>query len=584
MEARKRWRPLGEQSGQLTILNEASNLVIKEIADAQPVQRRSEHQLRFVEGQRSRHPHVDRSAIALEFPGVDRPSPDHPVVDAAVPRQIVGMLDRAEAREISGCRHHSHAELRSDFERNHVLLQFLAQPNSGIEPVRNDVAERIVNQNFDYRVWMRFDEGGKNRPYHCVISLPGCGKTQGSSYPVASQIKRIQSAVDTFQGRHQGREQRFAYLGRRNAAAVALEQATSELSFQPPDRVAEVGSRGTERRGGACEAPRVGNRGEGGEVIQTGLLHHAISFNGPYNQSGLIERCHLHHLAVISNGERSMIKKDAVWLITGCSQGLGRALAEQALAAGYRVVLTGRRTGDFAELVDAHSDTAVAIELDVTDPVQISAAVAAGEQRFGAIDVLVNNAGYGYLAAIEEGNDADVRALFETDLFAPINIIKAVLPGMRARRSGHIVNISSIGGLVTYPGVGYYNMVKAGVEMMSDALAKEVAPLGIGVTVVAPGAFRTNFRGPGSLKQSATVIDAYADTVGKARTGTAEGHGKQPGDPVKGSQAIITAVAAKEPPVHLMIGGDALDQLRKKLDDMRRETDAWEAVTRSTDF
>ena len=155
---------------------------------------------------------------------------------------------------------------------------------------------------------------------------------------------------------------------------------------------------------------------------------------------------------------------------------------------------------------------------------------------------------------------------------------------MRARARGHVVNISSIGGIVSYPGVGYYNMVKAGVEVMSDALAQELSPLGIGVTVVAPGAFRTDFRGPESLKQSATVINAYADTAGKARAGTSAGHGKQVGDPVKGALAIIAAVEAEKPPVHLLIGSDALDQLRGKLDAMRAETDAWEETTRGTDL
>jgi NAD(P)-dependent dehydrogenase (short-subunit alcohol dehydrogenase family) len=279
-----------------------------------------------------------------------------------------------------------------------------------------------------------------------------------------------------------------------------------------------------------------------------------------------------------------MITKDAVWLITGCSKGLGRALAAQVLAKGYRVVVTARRAADIADLVAAHGDAALAVELDVTDPAQISAAVTAAEDRFSGVDVLVNNARYGYLAAIEEGEDADVRALFETDLFGPLNLVKAVLPGMRARRRGHIVNISSIGGLVTYPGVGYYHMVKFGIEAMSETLAKEVAPFGIGVTVVAPGAFRTDFRGPASIKQSATRIDDYGDTAGKSRVGTQAGHGKQAGDPMRGARAIITAVEAERAPVHLLIGGDALDQLRGKLDGLRRETDAWEEITRSTDF
>ena len=222
------------------------------------------------------------------------------------------------------------------------------------------------------------------------------------------------------------------------------------------------------------------------------------------------------------------------------------------------------------------------IALDVTKGAQIDAAIAAVEERLGSVDVLVNNAGYGYLGAIEEGDEADMRALFETDLFAPVALIKAVVPGMRRRRRGHIVNISSIGGLVTYPGVGYYHMIKFGLAAMSDALAKEVAPLGIGVTVVAQGAFRTDFRGPESMKQSATRIEDCANTAGKARAGTQAGHRKQLGDPSRGARAINTAVGAEKPPMHRVIGGDALDQLRTKLDDMRAETDAWEDVTRIT--
>ena len=279
-----------------------------------------------------------------------------------------------------------------------------------------------------------------------------------------------------------------------------------------------------------------------------------------------------------------MIAKTAVWLITGCSKGLGRALAEEALDAGYRVVVTARRAADVADLAAAYAEAALAVELDVTDAGQIEAAVEMAEARFGGVDVLVNNAGYGYLAAIEEGEDEDVRTLFETDLFGPVKLVKAVLPGMRARRRGHIVNISSIGGLVTYAGVGYYHMVKYGIEAMSDTLAKEVAPLGVGVTVVAPGAFRTDFRGPTSIKQSAKRIEDYAETAGKSREGTQAGHRKQAGDPARGARAIIAAVEAEHPPVHLLIGGDALDQFRAKLDAMRQETDAWEAVTRGTDF
>ena len=279
-----------------------------------------------------------------------------------------------------------------------------------------------------------------------------------------------------------------------------------------------------------------------------------------------------------------MLNKDAVWFITGCSKGFGRALAMEAVAAGYRVVATARNIDDLTDLAGRHRDTVFTAALDVAKPEQIAAAVAEARQRFGAIDVLVNNAGYGYLGAIEEGDDAEMRRLFETCLFGPVNLIKAVLPGMRSRRCGHIVNFSSIGGIVTYPGVGYYNMVKAGVEAMSDVLAKELCSLGIGVTVVAPGAFRTDFRGPASVRQAKTRIGDYDDTAGKARAGTTAGHGKQPGDPVRGVRAIIAALQAEKPPVHLLLGSDALDQLRSKLDAMRLEADAWQELTRGTDL
>jgi NAD(P)-dependent dehydrogenase (short-subunit alcohol dehydrogenase family) len=279
-----------------------------------------------------------------------------------------------------------------------------------------------------------------------------------------------------------------------------------------------------------------------------------------------------------------MIKRNAVWLITGCSKGLGRALAQRVLKSGYRVVLTARNAASLSDLVEQHSESALAVELDITKPDHIAAAVAAAEERFGGIDVLVNNAGYGYFAAIEEGEDADVRALFETNVFGTLNLTKALLPRMREQGHGYIVNVSSVGGMVTYPAVGYYHMLKFAIEALSETLAKEVAPFGIGVTVVEPGAFRTDFRGPESAKQSAVRIRAYSDTVGKARDNVLAAHGQQKGDPMRGAQAIITAMEAETPPLHLVIGGDALDQFRRKIIDLRRDFDGWEKVTRSTDF
>ncbi len=278
-----------------------------------------------------------------------------------------------------------------------------------------------------------------------------------------------------------------------------------------------------------------------------------------------------------------MIDKNAVWLITGCSTGLGRALAREALASGYRVVATARDPSALAGIVEDQAGAAFAAALDVTKPDQVRAAIEAAESRFGAIDVLVNNAGYGYVAAIEEGEDPDVRAMFETNVFGSLNMIKAALPGMRARGRGHIVNVSSVGGLTTFPAVGFYHMAKFAVEGLSETLAKEAAPFGVGVTVVEPGAFRTEFRGR-SLKQSNIRLSAYAATAGKARDNILAGHGKQQGDPTLGARAIITALEAEQPPLHLVLGGDALDLVRKKITDLQHDLDTWEKLTRSTDF
>ncbi|MPV55703.1 short-chain dehydrogenase/reductase [Burkholderia sp. HI2761] len=278
-----------------------------------------------------------------------------------------------------------------------------------------------------------------------------------------------------------------------------------------------------------------------------------------------------------------MLKKNAVWLITGCSKGLGRALARSALESGYRVVASARDEAAVEDLVRAYGDAVAAVRLDVASQEQAETAVAAAHERFGAVDVLVNNAGYGYLAAIEEGEDSDVRAMFETNVHGTWNMIKAALPGMRKRRTGHIVNIGSVGGLTTFPGVGFYHMTKFAVEGLSETLAKEIGPLGIGVTVVEPGAFRTDFRGA-SMQQSGIRLEDYADTAGKARDSVLAGHGKQQGDPVRGSRAIIAALESDRPPLHLVLGGDALDLVRAKLEDLRVDLDTWEHLTRSTDY
>ncbi|SOX52855.1 KR domain-containing protein [Mycobacterium ahvazicum] len=271
------------------------------------------------------------------------------------------------------------------------------------------------------------------------------------------------------------------------------------------------------------------------------------------------------------------------WLVTGCSTGLGRALAEAVIDTGHNAVVTARDAAKVAELADIAPDRVLTVALDVTKPDQIASAVEQADERFGGIDVLVNNAGYGYRAAVEEGDDTEVRALFDTHFFGAVAMIKAVLPGMRARRSGAIVNISSIGAQVMPVGSGYYSAAKAALEGMSGALRGELAPLGISVTVVEPGAFRTDFAGR-SLVQSATVIDDYAGTAGQRRKENDTMHGNQAGDPAKAGAAIVTAVESSEPPAFLLLGPDALALYRYTADARASEIAKWEQLTGGTDF
>ena len=272
-----------------------------------------------------------------------------------------------------------------------------------------------------------------------------------------------------------------------------------------------------------------------------------------------------------------------VWFITGCSTGFGRELARLVLERGWRAVVTARNPDQVKDLVQGHEDSALALKLDVTDEGQVTEAAKAAMDRFGQIDVLVNNAGYGYLAAIEEGEDREVRAMFEANFFGLAAMTRAVLPGMRARHSGCIVNISSIGGLASFPATGYYHATKYAVEGLSESLAQEVGPLGIKVVIVEPGPFRTNWAGP-SIKQSATRIADYEATAGVRRAQTEARSGKQPGDPVRAAEAIIAAVQSPEPPLHLVLGKPALDIARNKLAALKKDFDNWEATTLGADF
>lgn len=272
-----------------------------------------------------------------------------------------------------------------------------------------------------------------------------------------------------------------------------------------------------------------------------------------------------------------------VWFITGCSTGFGRELAKLVLARGERVIATARKVEQVNDLVDGYSDQALALPLDVTDAAAIKDAVKQAEQAFGRIDVLVNNAGYGYLAAIEEGEDAAVRQMFETNFFGLVELTKAVLPGMRTRRSGHIVNVSSIGGLVSFGATGYYHATKYAVEGLSESLSIETAPLGIQVMIVEPGPFRTDWSGR-SLQESKIVIDDYDQTAGARRRASKANSGKQVGDPVRGAQAIIDAITSEHPPLRLVLGKPGLDLVYNKLDAVRQDLDTWRETTLGADF
>jgi NAD(P)-dependent dehydrogenase (short-subunit alcohol dehydrogenase family) len=272
-----------------------------------------------------------------------------------------------------------------------------------------------------------------------------------------------------------------------------------------------------------------------------------------------------------------------VWFITGCSTGFGRELARAVLARGWSAIVTARDKARVADLTEGAEDRALALDLDVTDAAQVTAAVQAAEARFGRLDVLVNNAGYGYQSTVEEGDEAEIRAQFDTNVFGLFAITRAVLPGMRSRRHGHIISISSVAGFVGFPGSGYYAATKHAIEGWSDALAAECAPLGIHVTCIEPGAFRTDWAGR-SLKQTPNRIAEYADTAGKRLTGTADGSGKQAGDPVRAAEAMIKVFEAEKSPRHLVLGKIGYDAVVKKLRDALAEVEAWRELGVGTDF
>lgn len=267
-----------------------------------------------------------------------------------------------------------------------------------------------------------------------------------------------------------------------------------------------------------------------------------------------------------------------IWFVTGCSTGFGRALAQHLLAGGHRVAVTARTVADVQDLVDTHPDTAKAFRLDVTDADQVAKAVAGAEAHFGQIDVLVNNAGIGYFGAIEESEEDKVRRMFEINFWGLHAVTKAVLPGMRARRFGRIVNVSSIGGLRGFPTAGFYNATKFAVNGYSEALAQELAPLGIRVVIVMPSGFRTDWAGR-SADEAPPAIADYAATAHRNTGGIRASSGHQPGDPARAAKAIEDAVLADEPPLHLLLGEAALTGARAQIKALEKNFDAWADVS-----
>jgi len=272
-----------------------------------------------------------------------------------------------------------------------------------------------------------------------------------------------------------------------------------------------------------------------------------------------------------------------VWFITGASTGFGRELAGQLLQAGQKVVATARKPEQIADFQVNHPDTALVTALDVTDPASVETAVAAALHKFGRVDVLVNNAGYGIAGGIEETAEAEFMPVFETNVFGLIRVTRALLPQLRKQRSGTIVNLSSIAGLVGSPGWGYYNASKFAVNGFSEALAAELAPLGVHVFVVEPGPFRTDFLGRSNVEAAHRIAD-YDETAGKTRQYANEMVGKQPGDPVKAVQAIIAAVEAAEPPRHLVLGKMAFDRMTARVELWKKDLAAWQDTSLGADF
>jgi len=275
------------------------------------------------------------------------------------------------------------------------------------------------------------------------------------------------------------------------------------------------------------------------------------------------------------------MNNNSVWIITGCSTGFGRELAHATIKAGYRVVVTARNLEAIADFAANDPDNVLAMELDVTKPAQIEKVVAAAIKKFGRIDVLVNNAGIGYFSSIEEAIEEETRKMFEINFWGLMNMTKEILPYMRHQRSGHIINISSIGGLVSFPGVGYYNGTKYAVEGISESLAKEVAPFNIRVTLIEPSNFRTDWSGRSAAKTN-SAIKEYEELISPFIN--EETHGTEAGDPKKAAEAMINVVESAEPPLRLLLGSEAYYTTTNKYAETLKTFEAHKEIALNADF
>jgi NADP-dependent 3-hydroxy acid dehydrogenase YdfG len=275
------------------------------------------------------------------------------------------------------------------------------------------------------------------------------------------------------------------------------------------------------------------------------------------------------------------MNQNSVWVITGCSTGFGRELAKATIEAGYKVVVTARNIHSITDLVSGHTDKVMAMELDVTKPDQITKTVKATVEKFGRIDVLINNAGIGYFSSIEEAVEEETRSMFEVNFWGLMHMTNAVLPYMRNQRSGHIINISSIGGLASFPGVGYYNGTKYAVEGISESLAQEVAPFNIRVTLIEPSNFRTDWSGRSAAKTK-SAIKEYEELIAPFVSG--ENHGNEPGDPHKAATTIVSIAESEDPPLRLLLGADAYYTVVNKFTASLQNIEKWKEVSLSADF